>query len=140
MKQSPSTSSPELITRTAGGQSPATKSEGGSPRDVPQPDNGLAAGGPGHPFDSDIVTKLRRWAISTDAVPASDLMDAAADEIVSLRSMVTRSSDASSRAVRLMGDYASQHGFLLGGLEMIARGHTTAERVLAAAKEKYGDV
>ena len=34
---------------------------------------------------SDIVTRLRRWAISTDAVPASDLMDEAADAIESLR-------------------------------------------------------
>ena len=34
---------------------------------------------------SDIVERLRRWAISTDAVPASDLMDEAADEIARLR-------------------------------------------------------
>ena len=35
---------------------------------------------------TDIVERLRRWAISTDAVPASDLMDEAADEIERLRS------------------------------------------------------
>jgi hypothetical protein len=34
---------------------------------------------------SDIVTRLRRWAIATDAVPATDLMDEAADHIESLR-------------------------------------------------------
>ena len=34
---------------------------------------------------SDIVTRLRRWVIATDAVPASDLMDEAADEIERLR-------------------------------------------------------
>ena len=34
---------------------------------------------------SDIATRLRRWAIATDAVPASDLMDEAADHIESLR-------------------------------------------------------
>jgi hypothetical protein len=34
---------------------------------------------------SDIATRLRRWAIATDAVPASDLMDEAASMIESLR-------------------------------------------------------
>ena len=34
---------------------------------------------------TDIVIRLRRWAISTDAVPASDLMDEAADAVESLR-------------------------------------------------------
>ncbi len=33
----------------------------------------------------DIVTRLRRWAIETDSVPASDLMDEAAAEIERLR-------------------------------------------------------
>lgn len=34
---------------------------------------------------SDLTDRLRRWAIATDAVPASDLMDEAADEIDRLR-------------------------------------------------------
>jgi hypothetical protein len=34
---------------------------------------------------ADIVARLRRWAIAADAVPASDLMDEAADHIDSLR-------------------------------------------------------
>lgn len=34
---------------------------------------------------SDLTDRLRRWAISTDAVPASDLMEEAADEIDRLR-------------------------------------------------------
>lgn len=34
---------------------------------------------------ADITDRLRRWSISTDAVPASDLMDEAADSIESLR-------------------------------------------------------
>ena len=34
---------------------------------------------------SDITTRLRKWAIAADAVPASDLMDEAADEIERLR-------------------------------------------------------
>jgi hypothetical protein len=35
---------------------------------------------------SDITDRLRRWSISTDAVPASDIMEEAADEIDRLRS------------------------------------------------------
>jgi hypothetical protein len=35
---------------------------------------------------NDIVTRLRQWAIATDAVPATDLMDEAAAEIERLRS------------------------------------------------------
>lgn len=35
---------------------------------------------------NDLTDRLRRWAISSDAVPASDLMDEAADEIDRLRS------------------------------------------------------
>jgi hypothetical protein len=38
----------------------------------------------------DITNRLRRWAIATDAVPASDLMDEAADEIDRLRLAVRR--------------------------------------------------
>jgi 2'-5' RNA ligase len=34
---------------------------------------------------SDIVARLRRWMHAIDAVPASDLMDEAADEITRLR-------------------------------------------------------
>lgn len=37
---------------------------------------------------SDITIRLRRWAIATDAVPASDLMDEAAVEIERLRDHV----------------------------------------------------
>jgi hypothetical protein len=37
---------------------------------------------------SDVVTRLRRWTVSVDAVPASDLMDEAADTISSLRSEI----------------------------------------------------
>jgi len=50
----------------------------------------------------------------------------------------TRQSE-STQAVHLMIDYATRYGFLLGGLEMVAAGHTTAEAVLARAREKYGD-
>lgn len=35
---------------------------------------------------SDITDRLRRWSIATDAVPASDIMEEAADEIARLRS------------------------------------------------------
>ncbi len=37
-------------------------------------------------MSGDIVTRLRRWVHAVDAVPASDLMDEAADEIERLRS------------------------------------------------------
>jgi len=39
---------------------------------------------------NDITARLRRWAIATDAVPASDLMDEAADEIDRLRDAIRR--------------------------------------------------
>jgi hypothetical protein len=37
---------------------------------------------------ADITVRLRRWSHSVDAVPASDLMDEAADEIESLKAEV----------------------------------------------------
>ena len=39
---------------------------------------------------SDIATRLRRWTHAVDAVPASDLMDEAADEIERLRTAIRR--------------------------------------------------
>lgn len=42
---------------------------------------------------TDIAERLRRWAIATDAVPASDLMDEAADEIERLREAIRRLAD-----------------------------------------------
>lgn len=39
---------------------------------------------------SDLTDRLRRWAIAPDAVPASDLMDEAADEIARLRLAICR--------------------------------------------------
>jgi hypothetical protein len=42
----------------------------------------------------DIVTRLRQWAIATDAVPASDLMDEAAAEIERLRAIAPSESDS----------------------------------------------
>jgi hypothetical protein len=60
-------------------------------------------------------------------------------EISALRAMLKRESESASEAVRLMTDNASRYGFLLGGLEMVAAGHTTADKVLEAAKAKYGD-
>jgi len=37
----------------------------------------------------------------------------------------------------LMTDYASRYGYLLGGLEMVAAGQVTAEKVLEAYRKKY---
>lgn len=39
--------------------------------------------------------------------------------------------------VHLMTDYASRYGYLLGGLEMVAKGLATADAVLEAYKAKY---
>jgi len=43
--------------------------------------------------DSDIVTRLDRWAIEAGSVPASDLMDEAAAEIERLREAIRRLAD-----------------------------------------------
>ena len=39
--------------------------------------------------------------------------------------------------VHLMTDYASRYGYLLGGLEMVAAGQTSADKVLESYKQKY---
>lgn len=39
--------------------------------------------------------------------------------------------------VHLVSDYASRYGYLLGGLEMVAAGHATADKVLEAYRTKY---
>jgi NaMN:DMB phosphoribosyltransferase len=88
---------------------------------------------------SDICDRLRRWTTAKAVQPAGDIMDEAADEIDALRAMLTRQAESAHDAVRMMGDYAKRFGFLLGGLEMVAAGHTTAEAVLAKAREKFGE-
>jgi hypothetical protein len=87
----------------------------------------------------DVVTRINRWLEDEDAADADQTLHDARDEIVSLRALLKRQSESASEAVRLMADNASRYGFLLGGLEMIAAGHTTADKVLAAATKKYGD-
>lgn len=39
--------------------------------------------------------------------------------------------------VHLMTDYASRYGYLLGGLEMVAAGQASADKVLESYKQKY---
>jgi len=87
----------------------------------------------------DVVTRINRWLEGEDATDADETLHDARDEIVALRALLKRQSESASEAVRLMSDNASRYGFLLGGLEMVAAGHTTADKVLAAAKAKYGD-
>jgi len=87
----------------------------------------------------DVVTRINRWLEDEDAADADKTLHDARDEIVALRAMLKRESESASEAVRLMTDNASRYGFLLGGLEMVAAGHTTADKVLEAAKAKYGD-
>ena len=87
----------------------------------------------------DVVARINRWLEDDDAADADETLHDARDEIVALRALLKRQSESASEAVRLMADNASRYGFLLGGLEMIAAGHTTADKVLAAATKKYGD-
>ena len=39
--------------------------------------------------------------------------------------------------VHLVSDYASRYGYLLGGLEMVAAGQASADKVLESYKAKY---
>jgi len=49
----------------------------------------------------DLIERLRRWVVATDAVPASDLMDEAADEIERLREAIRSLADQdATRSVR----------------------------------------
>ena len=43
----------------------------------------------------------------------------------------------SCEMVTLVTDYAARYGFLLGGLEMVAAGHASADKVLESFKAKY---
>lgn len=85
-KQLSSSSSSEPIGRKAERQSPDRECEESRCRDVPQADNARAAGGPAANTPSEIVERLRTWTHSVHAVPVSDIMDEAADEIERLRS------------------------------------------------------
>lgn len=87
----------------------------------------------------DVVDRINKWLEDDDIQYPSDALRDARDEIVTLRAMLKREGESASEAVRLMTDNASRYGYLLGGLEMVAAGHTTADKVLAAAKAKYGD-
>ena len=87
----------------------------------------------------DVVARINRWLEDEDAADADETLHDARDEIVALRALLKRESESASEAVRLMTDNASRYGFMLGGLEMVAAGHATADTVLAAAKAKYGD-
>ena len=85
---------------------------------------------------SDICERLRTWTATREAQPTWDIMGEAAEEIDALRALLTRQSESAHDAVRMMGDYAQRYGFLLGGLEMVAAGHTTADAVLQKVREK----
>lgn len=51
----------------------------------------------------DITDRLRRWTIATDAVPASDLMDEAADEIERLRKRNSLWERCAAKTVQMYG-------------------------------------
>ena len=86
----------------------------------------------------DVIERINCWLEGDLADDADQTLRAARDEIVALRAMLTRERQSASEAVRLMGEHASRYGFLLGGLEMVVAGHTSAARVLETAKQKYG--
>jgi len=86
----------------------------------------------------DVIERINRWLENEQADDADQTLRDARDEIVALRAMLTRESESASEVVRLMTDSASRYGFLLGGLEMVVAGHTTAASVLETAKQKYG--
>jgi hypothetical protein len=50
---------------------------------------------------------------------------------------MSNDSQPSYKLVHLMTDYASRYGYLLGGLEMVAARHATAEAVLESYRKKY---
>jgi|688.fasta_scaffold230219_5 hypothetical protein len=86
----------------------------------------------------DVVARIDRWLEDDDAADADRTLHDARDEIIALRAMLERQNDAASAAVKLMVQNAARAGFLLGGLEMIVAGHTTADAVLRATKAEYG--
>ena len=88
---------------------------------------------------TDVVARINEWLENDEIAYPTEALRDARDEIVSLRAMLKRESESCCEAVRLMTDNAARYGFLLGGLEMVAAGHTTADKVLEAAKAKYGD-
>ncbi len=84
---SPFDASTGPINRKAAGQSPAYAKDG-KPRDVPQPDNGLATGGPGPSFfarQHDICDRLRSEVVWEPEV--GQLLSDAANEIERLRNV-----------------------------------------------------
>ena len=88
---------------------------------------------------TDVVARIDSWREGVIDYDYAETLHDARDEIVVLRAMLKNQDEASVKSVELTGSYASRYGFLLGGLEMVAAGHTTADRVLAAVKEKYGE-
>lgn len=89
---------------------------------------------------TDVVDRINEW-VESDIHPDDwdgTLRDAR-DEIVSLRAMLKRQSEAAHQAATMMGKCAQKYGWLLGCLEAVANGLTTADKMLAATKERFGD-
>jgi hypothetical protein len=81
----------------------------------------------------DITEELRSWSYATNVEPATEVMDQAADEIESLRSRLAGTAAALHDAVRLIGEYAHDSGFLLGSMEMINRNPSDAAAIAGRA-------
>lgn len=86
---------------------------------------------------TDIIKRLNEWLEVGEQDDADRTLRDARDEIVSLRALLARQSESAHAAIRMIGGYAERSGFLQGGLEMAAAGHTTADAVLAAAEKKF---
>ena len=88
---------------------------------------------------SDVVERIDSWLQDAEWIDADKTLCDARDEIVALRAMLKRQTEAACEAVKMMGKYAQKSGWLLGGLEAVAHGLATADKVLAATKEKFPD-
>ena len=53
------------------------------------------------------------------------------------RNAMSNDPQPSYELVHLVSDYASRYGYLLGGLEMVAAGQASADKVLESYKQKY---
>ena len=78
----------------------------------------------------DIVVRLRKWSISTHAVPASDIMDEAADEIERLRRIVAMWEDCAFKTKDLYGNvFVPRTSTYDGGVKRIVSGEWSEPKV-----------
>jgi hypothetical protein len=87
--------------------------------------------------DKDLVARLRRWLESPSGEhDPGGLVQAAIEEIVSLRAMLTRERESASLSVRLMTENAYKAGYMEGGMEMILLGQD-AKKVAKSCLKRF---